>query len=408
MHNCRQASDSQLITSWVSPEQESRPCHVCPWAVGMVTGRSVSRPIRDWVVVHRHWHIAGYKIVNIYKPPHSRLILRPFWRFHTPVYTLVTSIASMSTGVTTSLDGESLDSWATSNNLGLLYNPKETASFFSRCWNVGTNPVMVFTSFRQDSQLLDRCVLGQLPRPQHWPSLITPPRFKVPAHSDPVKRWNFRKAYWKRFCLLTGESVERLPPPDTPGFLLLLLYLRPLSLLYPSPSGDCLWQSRIIPTLSTTTEKVGAMGGSCQLHQLLALQPQGVENHQQTYWQVWMLLSPVPHLDKFHRLATREERGTQDRRPRVHQTRQLTVVQPMEDSNTWGSQYLWILQVGRVCCCPQMPEARKVSGIGFHLPRVYTPRQVCSQILVLQLPQFLHAPTQNSKDLEKSTSSCDP
>ena len=31
-----------------------------------------------------------------------------------------------------------------------------------------------------------------------------------------MKRWNFRKADWKRFCLLTGESVERLPPPDTP------------------------------------------------------------------------------------------------------------------------------------------------------------------------------------------------
>jgi len=43
-----------------------------------------------------------------------------------------------------------------------------------------------------------------------------PPRFKVPAHSDPLKRWNFRKADWKRFCLLTGKSVERLPPPETP------------------------------------------------------------------------------------------------------------------------------------------------------------------------------------------------
>jgi len=31
-----------------------------------------------------------------------------------------------------------------------------------------------------------------------------------------VKRWSFRKADWKRFCLLTSESVERLPPPDTP------------------------------------------------------------------------------------------------------------------------------------------------------------------------------------------------
>ena len=46
--------------------------------------------------------------------------------------------------------------------------------------------------------------------------IATPPRFKVPAQSDPVKRWNFRKADWKRFCFLKGESVKKLPPPDTP------------------------------------------------------------------------------------------------------------------------------------------------------------------------------------------------
>jgi len=57
---------------------------------------------------------------------------------------------------------------------------------------------------------------------------------------------------------------------------------------------------------------------------------------------------------------------------------------------------------------PQTPEARKISGIGLHLPGVYTPHQVGIQILVPRLPQFLHAPTQNFKDLEKSTSSCDP
>jgi len=56
----------------------------------------------------------------------------------------------------------------------------------------------------------------KVPRSQHRPSLITPPRFKFPAHSDAVNRWNFRKADWKRFCLLTGESIMILPPPDTP------------------------------------------------------------------------------------------------------------------------------------------------------------------------------------------------
>jgi len=113
-------------------------------------------------------------------------------------------------------EGESLDSWATSNNLGLLYNPKETASFFSHCWNVGTNPDLDFASLGQDSRLSDRRVLGKFPWSQHRPFPITPPGFKVPAHSDPVKCWNFHKADWKCFCLLSGESVERLPPPDTP------------------------------------------------------------------------------------------------------------------------------------------------------------------------------------------------
>jgi len=73
----------------------------------------------------------------------------------------VTSIASIYN--TTSPDGESLDSWATSNNLGLLYNPKETASFFYRRWNVGTNPVLAFASLGQDSRLPDKRVLGKFP-----------------------------------------------------------------------------------------------------------------------------------------------------------------------------------------------------------------------------------------------------
>jgi len=37
-----------------------------------------------------------------------------------------------------------------------------------------------------------------------------------------------------------------------------------------------------------------------------------------------------------HRLATLEERGTQDRGPRGHQARQQRAVRPMEYSNTWG------------------------------------------------------------------------
>ena len=72
------------------------------------------------------------------------------------------------------------------------------------------------------------------------------------------------------------------------------------------------------------------MGGSCQLHRLLALQSQGMENNQQTYLHVWTLLSPVPRLSKLHRLATREEWNG----PRLNQVRQQAAVRSMEDSNT--------------------------------------------------------------------------
>ena len=42
-----------------------------------------------------------------------------------------------------------------------------------------------------------------------------PPKLKVLANSDPVKRWNLCKDDWKGFCFLTRKYVERLPPPDT-------------------------------------------------------------------------------------------------------------------------------------------------------------------------------------------------
>jgi len=117
----------------------------------------------------------------------------------------------------TSPDCDSRDSSVASNYLGLLYHTKEEVIFFYHWRNVGSNPDLAFVSFGQDSRLPDRRVLGKFPSSQHWPSLITLPTLKVPAHSGPVKCWNFRKAGWKRFCLLTDESLERLLPPNKPN-----------------------------------------------------------------------------------------------------------------------------------------------------------------------------------------------
>ena len=107
--------------------------------------------------------VAGYKIINVYKPPRSRLTLTTIPTFpHSSLYVCDFNCQHVNWGYDkTSPDGESLDSWATSNNLGLLRDPKEAASFSSHRWNVGTNPDLAFASFAQDNRLPDRRVLGK-------------------------------------------------------------------------------------------------------------------------------------------------------------------------------------------------------------------------------------------------------
>ena len=105
----------------------------------MVTGRSVSKAIRDWVVVRRCRRIQNRQCLQT-----STLVTHSNDHPDVPTPQLYISdfnCQHVNWGYnTTSLDGESLDSWVASNNLGLLYNPKETASLFSRRWNVGTRP----------------------------------------------------------------------------------------------------------------------------------------------------------------------------------------------------------------------------------------------------------------------------
>ena len=177
LHNCRQASDSQLFTSWVSPEQESQPCHVCPWAVGMVTGRSVSRIIR--LVVRRRRRIKDHQRLQIstlaihtndhHDVPTPQSVR---WRLQLPTCQLglQQNIWRQYPG----LPGNIQQPW-TIVHPTTLDNTKETPSFSSHRWNVDTNPDLAFASFGQDSRLPDRRVLGKFPWSQHRPSLITPP-----------------------------------------------------------------------------------------------------------------------------------------------------------------------------------------------------------------------------------------
>ena len=110
--------------------------------------------------------------------------------------------------------GNCLVQWANLNDLSLLYDPKEPCSFHSGRWNTGTNPDLAFASCTK-GHLLDRRVLGKFPKSKHQPSLILTQQLIQPILSKPVQCWNFRKANWEQYCLITEETIKDLPPPDS-------------------------------------------------------------------------------------------------------------------------------------------------------------------------------------------------
>ena len=113
-----------------------------------------------------------------------------------------------------SADGDALTACASANDLSLLYDPKEPASFHSQRWNSDTNHDLAF-AHTADTGIPTRRVLGKFPRSQHRPSLISSPCLTAPIACKPVKLWNVRKANWETFKQMTTVPTSQLPPPDT-------------------------------------------------------------------------------------------------------------------------------------------------------------------------------------------------
>ena len=113
------------------------------------------------------------------------------------------------------LDSECLAGWADTNSLALLYIAKDAASFYSGCWNTGTNPDLAFVSIGPNSRLLDRHVLEKFPQSQHQPLLITSPRFALSVPSMPVNQWNFCKGQMESLHCLTNKFAKTLLPLDS-------------------------------------------------------------------------------------------------------------------------------------------------------------------------------------------------
>ena len=137
----------------------------------------------------------GYRIVNVYKPPPTRLQASDLPVFpHHVLYAGDFNCPHVNWGYrTSSVNEECLVAWASLNGLVHLHYPKDEAIFHSGCWNTGTNPDLAFVSVGPDSHVSERRILETFPRLQHQPWLIVPPRHALPVRSKPVKRWNFAR-----------------------------------------------------------------------------------------------------------------------------------------------------------------------------------------------------------------------
>jgi len=116
----------------------------------------------EWLCVD----IAGCKIVNVYKPPRSRLTPTTIPTFpHPSLYAgdincqHVNTTSSMSTQQQHNIPGRR-EPGQHPTNLDCCTTQRKQL-FFSCRWNVGTNPDLAFASFGQDSRLPDRRVLGK-------------------------------------------------------------------------------------------------------------------------------------------------------------------------------------------------------------------------------------------------------
>ena len=121
-----------------------------------------------------------YTIVNVYKPPPTRLQVfgLPVFSFPCP-YAGDFNCQHVDWGCdANSAKGECLIGWASINNLAQLYKPKDVASFHSGRWNTSTNPDLAFVSIDSDSRLPDTRVLESFqdlnidPRPSLHPGLL--------------------------------------------------------------------------------------------------------------------------------------------------------------------------------------------------------------------------------------------
>ena len=110
--------------------------------------------------------------------------------------------------------GEIIEDWLIENNFILLNKPDDDPTFWSRAWKKTSTPDLCFAS-ENLQKLSSRTVSDQLGGSDHRPVLIK-------LHDQPTGRsfckepsWNFKKANWTKFEMLTEIICKENPFIDS-------------------------------------------------------------------------------------------------------------------------------------------------------------------------------------------------
>lgn len=106
--------------------------------------------------------------------------------------------------------GQALETGAETNDLVLIHDPKQPASFKSGRWKRGYNPDLVFVS----STIRSRCiktVCSPIPRTQHRPIMCEIVPVVRPLQVPLKRQFNYLKANWEQYSQTVDKALMNVP-----------------------------------------------------------------------------------------------------------------------------------------------------------------------------------------------------
>ncbi|XP_049847394.1 uncharacterized protein LOC126299492 [Schistocerca gregaria] len=156
-----------------------------------------------------------YNVTSVYKPPESDFVFIEPGNFSYQDFNFVLgdfNCENTSWGYKeTNSSGVELETRAEVHDLLLINDPKQPSSFNSGRWKKGYNPVNIFVSKKLASQC-GKLIGEPIPHTQHRPIIFTFNAVVKPGHVPFKRRFNFKKANWKKFRELIDVEITKIPP----------------------------------------------------------------------------------------------------------------------------------------------------------------------------------------------------